>query len=96
MSGSAPPTPPSNAGTTIANDITLINSLVSPIISAFGPQGAAIGSMVSMAMVLLAKIEPDVYNAVTALVSGQALTPQQETDKQNAIDRLQTPDQYFA
>ena len=88
----ATPSTPST-GDTIAADIKLATPIVSAVASAFGPE---VGAGVNFGLRLLAEAEPAVYNSIVAILQGTALTPDQESAKQEAIARLQTPADYFA
>lgn len=82
-----------STGDDIGNLILEGDKAIAPFIKTLDP---GIGEGVDLALKLLAKAEPAVYNAVVVFLQGKELTPEQQTAKNDAIARLQNPDEYFA
>jgi hypothetical protein len=79
--------------TSIQQDIELANTIITPWIATFNP---AIGAALGLALKVAAVAEPEVYKAVAAAISGQALTPDQLTELTTIESKLKNAGQYFA
>lgn len=82
-----------STGDTIGTDITLAKPIITAFVSSFNP---AIGAGLGLALDLLGAAEPAVYNAISAAIQGTSLTPDQIQARDEAIQRLQNPETYFA
>jgi hypothetical protein len=79
-------------GDTIGADIKAAEPIITAFLTTLAP-GIAQG--IGLGLKLLAVAEPAVYNAVAAAIQGTELTPDQTQAKDDAIVRLNTPEQYF-
>lgn len=90
-----------STGDNIGKDIAAVGTVVSPIVTAVTTAvnpaiGPAVGRITELAFKVLAVVEPAAYNAIAALLSGQALTPEQEQVIKDVETRLLDPDSYLA
>jgi hypothetical protein len=85
-----------STGDTIGADIAAAAPIIAAIVGVAYAGNPVIVNGVTLAMNLLAKAEPAIYNAVAAAAQGTALTTEQKQQMSDAISRLQNPGQYFA
>jgi hypothetical protein len=82
-----------STGSSIGNTIADVGNVVGPVVATLDPP---IGAAVTLAFKVLAVIEPAAYNAISALLQGQALTPEQVAAMQAIETKLQNPDSYLS
>ena len=87
-----PPTPDPSTGDIIGADIKLVGGIIGPIVAGLAP---GIGTGINLAFKVLAVVEPEVYNAVAALMAGKTLTPEQQATMTEIEGKLQDPDSYL-